>query len=459
MGTQKQDALFEDSAKKRKTEKEKSKNTQGFNFDPILFSPFITNDYSVFRILGNPADNRNGDSTSPKIIFISMIMGDDDKPFRCIWPHKGTPEGNSWLLWKVFNKVMSYKWDSTAEKRRYHYEENHPNIFNRVSKNGKPQNKFERGWTPSKTVVMNVINRDMMEEHKEHKKTFVISKKVSESKDGRLFYEPGIPYTTYSQIWDEIVGAWGNWQDYDVVVQKLTEDPFYRVYHAENDFQKLINITDGSIKEKINPDLSTRPLTEEELSWERYDLDKLYKVTSATKIYYKLSVFIKSVDAAFGTKYSEELDTLVELEKKEKASDSTTYSTSSSSDSDDDVFSDDSEEDGNVFSADEEDFENSPSEEEKPKVETPKVRERKTSASEEKSEYAVDFEALADSYEGIKDMTDKEKSVVTGFDADKGTFTYNDDIGDLFVCLNEKNGCTMLSPEFYHACPACGSAF
>ena len=61
--------------------------------------------------------------------------------------------------------------------------------------------------------------------------------------------------------------------------------------------------------------MAVRPLTEEELSWERTDLDKIYPTTSYQKIYNRLKLFIQQVDAAFKTNFTDELEKLVEDEK------------------------------------------------------------------------------------------------------------------------------------------------
>lgn len=56
-------------------------------------------------------------------------------------------------------------------------------------------------------------------------------------------------------------------------------------------------------------------LTEEEASWERYDLDKLYATTSYTKLWNRLRDTIKAIDNELDTHFYEELKELADKEK------------------------------------------------------------------------------------------------------------------------------------------------
>jgi len=58
-------------------------------------------------------------------------------------------------------------------------------------------------------------------------------------------------------------------------------------------------------------------MTDEERSWEQYDLNKLFKFTTYTKIYNHLKGKIARIDAALDTNFLAELKFLVDKEKAE----------------------------------------------------------------------------------------------------------------------------------------------
>ena len=121
MSDTERDKLFGDAKVSRQTEKMKEAEKKNYSdYEEVQFGALRMNALSSFRILGNPASNRMGDETSPKNVVMSMITGDDDKKFRCIWPDAPNGDvGKNWILGKIFNKVMAYKWDSEANERSY----------------------------------------------------------------------------------------------------------------------------------------------------------------------------------------------------------------------------------------------------------------------------------------------------------------------------------------------------
>ena len=111
MSQEERDAMFVDAGKHKQTEKEDLERQKigGGGYEQAVYGPLYLNTFSSFRFLGNPAENRLGDSKSPKIVTYSMITGDDDKRFRCVWPGMPTIEGSkTWILAKIFNKVLAY---------------------------------------------------------------------------------------------------------------------------------------------------------------------------------------------------------------------------------------------------------------------------------------------------------------------------------------------------------------
>ena len=310
--------------------------------------------------------------------------------------------------------------------------------------------------------MMNVIDRTLMEHHIKEKQTVLISKKVSTTSQGKFWYDPGLPYTAYNEIWEEIVSNYGDWENYDIVIMKASEQPFYRVYHGVDEFKKF----SGKTKEFDGTYLSyaEKPLTDEEKNWERYDIDKLFPITSYTRILSKLGIFINQVDQIFNTKYHEELSDLASQEKEERkqnkeetkstpVSDNVLKTNDFTTEEEVETFisTEAADKAGDVFNDVKDDVKEDVKEE--VKEETP-TRTRKAKATVEKTE--INWDELGESLEGIKSMTNAEKVMVHNYDSDKGTFIYINN-PSLFSCPT--TGCTMKTPEEFIGCPACGVIF
>ncbi len=437
--------LFKKAGNARKDERaaeaEKRNNTGG-GYTEIAYLALIAGKDRVFRVLGNPKSNRQ-DGTDPKSVFISPFMlGDDDKTFRCVWPNK--EDEPNWIMYKIMDKVMGYKWNSEKKERDFLHKATHPSIFNRVAKNNKIENPYETGWKPGQIVVANIIDRHDPEYHIENKHTKGISKKVKVSND-TAYYEPGVPITVYNTIWDDVVEFNGDWQNYDVSVKKLTEKPWYKAFHCGNELHKIMDPTAKSV-------IVDGPLTAEELAYEKYDWDKLFPVTAYSKIKKKLGAFIQAVDAAFKTSYYEELLVLVEAEKERKKQEKAVRDANKVE-----------ETPATTVEA------SAPITEVKPAVETvevkveekvaepTKVAERPTqprpAATRPVAAKVFDVNALpqTDNLAGFAKLTDAEKACIVGIDQD--TFVY-----EASLTVYECPECAYPSPGTFATCPSCGNA-
>ena len=356
-------------------------------------------------------------------------VGDNDKKFRCIWPSR--EDNDSWILWKIFNKVMDSEWRD--DERHYFNKKIHPNLFWRVHKNNNQGNTFERGWLPKLFIIMNCISRDDMTWHNTNKHTALLSRKVSEYGDGKVFYDPGVPALVYNSVFDDVVSYAGDYQKYDVVIKRMKEKPYYKIFHGVDDYNKF-----GSEMPNFDRDLAGTPLTEEELNWERYDIDKFFPITAYSKIQKRLKIFIAQVDEIFGTHYSEELDSLVEEEKKNRPVDT-----------EEDQQEDSAPTVHNTVEEEEEEVKETPvteAKEQPVKEREPKNREKKSSLDMEKLKF-------------YSKLNEKEIDSIIGWDEKKGSLTYKEGSGDIYKCSNKDDGCTMETPEFFHVCPLCGEEF
>ena len=433
--------VFQQSLDKRRAEKkqeaDRKANAGSVQFESINYTALSAGEFKQIRMLGFPANNRMDDPTSVKTVNISMIEGDDGKKFRVVWPDKSQKD---WLLWQVLRKVLQYKWNPDEKKREFIHRENHKSVFDMVFSNSNPQNKYEKGWEPSNVTLMNVIDRSIMDQHREAKKTFVLSKRGSEMANGGMWYDSGVPTIFYDEIYDNIAAAYGLWVYYDIVVVKNTKQPYYNVFHAKDSARQL-----AGLGFEVNMEYAEQPLTDEELSWERYDFDKLFPVTSHTKILNRLGNKISLIDKSFGTKFHETLEELVEEEKKARAEVSDEGNSSSNS--------------------------NEERQEPEPTQDAPKPKPRarvklEDSApdkpEQEDSEYPDFIQDAIDKY-GVANMdklTEDNISMISGYDAEKQTFIYSypgdpDTEVDIYTCTNES--CPMLTPNGFEFCPRCGS--
>lgn len=430
MGQSRKD-LFEKAGKLRKKEKEKeSSGFEGGAYEEVVYTALEQEEDKVVRIIGSPLQVREK-GTDPKLSYISMIMGDNGKKFRCIWPDK--TEDSSWILWSIYDKVLSYDWDSSKNVKRFHNADSHPECFRRVAKNNS-DNQFEQGWKPSKFVHMNIIDRHDMDWHRENKHYKVLSKKASEAGE-RIWFEPGIPEYLYQKIWDGVVEYNGDWHNYDVALRKLSANPWYEAFHAIDDQKK--------IQKDVLDLISDQDLTEEEFTWEGYDFDKLFPVTSYAKIKSRLGKFIQRVDLDFNTGFYDELLSLVEIEEqnREKVSGSKSVVVNEKDDDDEDDYQ-------------EEEVDLDLEEEEQAPPTRSRVREK----------IEIDWDGLADGsfngteYKGVPEMTDDEKAMVLSV-KDNGAFKYVEKWNGSKVSLLQNPSSDFISPEEFHVDPLSGEVF
>ncbi len=431
--------------KKSKEAEASKKSASGFSYQDTTWTSLEGTESSldkIIRIVGHFPNNREK-STDAKALWFSKIKGDSGKTIHCIWPSKD--EKPDWILYRVLERVLEYKWNKEKQTRDYIYQDKFPAIFKRVMKNG-DEHKFAQGWKPKQIMLVNVLDRADMAWHKEHKKTKVLSKSAFEVKDG-LGYEFGVPNYLYETIFDDVVEYYGHWEQYDIALRRSKDKPYYHAFHGEGD---LIKISGNSKAHIVKGDLS-----EEEKGWERQDLDAISKVAGYQKLKKHLLVFLKSVDEAFYSNFAEELSDLAADEKKDYEKKKAEAAAA------------------NAPQQDEPDTDSAPPADVPPAApasrraapEAP-APEAPASAADELGEI-IDFDGLTSGsyngtkYLGIEKLSDSEKSKIHAVN-DDGSFTYLVD-GKLLrttadgLLPEEKS--KFLSPECFATCPKTGLTF
>jgi len=289
------------------------KGTGGYssNYEELKYTGLETKRPKIVRVLGG-LPKAGADAFTARITQVAKIKGDDGKTFRCVLPLKDDAPDH--ILWRIINRVNETTY--VNRKRVYVNETKHKEIFDLVNYNGvadAAKQKFEKGWEGRNVIVMNVIDREQMAWHRENKHSMLLSRSIGLSKDGREFAEEGVPvFGFYTNIAQHMFKHYGNWEGYDMMIVRngTTENP-YRIASATA--FKLGNIPE--LPAALAPIVSVTPLTEEERSWARYDLSKLYQPSSYTKLFNKLKVAIQTIDARLGTKFYKELEYEAEKEK------------------------------------------------------------------------------------------------------------------------------------------------
>lgn len=329
--------VFEEAMKKIEEGKarDERKRAGGFDFEDIqkMFLHFgeKTRTERVFRIYGNPLEMRKNNS-DPKLIYFSRIVKDGGKSFtNIIWKTKlndiGVPEiDEDWILYRLYKKVMEADWrnytdDEKKERndnKRGEYIPRHSGTksFARINQNRRTQDtntKIKVSFYPKKRVILNVIDRmDNWCVENKHSKILMASGSPYEFTNDKgekvvinYVNDIGIPYLAYTLIFENVVKFHHGW-DIDIVAKATGE-----LSHA----YEIRDVTETKISELSKKVGKDGPMTAEELAYELYDIDKLYREASYTKLYKNLIGLFKLVDSDFppsspGEGFTEELTKL-----------------------------------------------------------------------------------------------------------------------------------------------------
>lgn len=297
---------------------------------------------AVVRILGNPAEARSTPFDARAVLY-SQILDDTGKKYsKIFWPmevehtvmHK-LPSGlevpvhtydierplKEWILHEFMDAVLHGEWEEVEpgqgefgrkkDLNKIFTHKGHP-VWQRIRFNQKPDGK-PRQFKYRKLVALNAIDRaDSWCADNNHTK--LLSAGVGESTNNKgetvVFVEPGLSLKAYNKILDNIVGSIGNWAMYDIILVRSKDD---------NDKETAVAcIRDTAIPviaKKIGKD---GPTTAEELKYERYNLDEELAFTSYFKLKKTIGKAMLAWDRDHRTTFCENLDELIEIEKKER---------------------------------------------------------------------------------------------------------------------------------------------
>lgn len=271
----------------------------------------------VIRILGNPPGFGEAKPSDARVVIISRIVADDGKMIRVCRPSYeyfvNNGEAPEYFLDKVIRAAKGCRWING--KRVCLLQEKNPALYDKVDKNGFDPSDFrykvDKGWAGRAVFLANVIDRGQMDTHRSTKHSMLLSKKISYKGD-KEYAEDGVPaYGFVDKLIPKVV-AYGPWEGYDLSVRKTGQ--------MSNPYQVCVA---SRVPEEVQSDVrqyivARAELTEEEASWERYDLNKLYATTSYTKLWNRLRDTIRAIDKELDTHFYEELKELADKEKEKE---------------------------------------------------------------------------------------------------------------------------------------------
>lgn len=289
---------------------------EGAEIPDITYLPLTQNKCHVFRMVGESLEMREK-PTDPFMIERSMVKDDDGKWFTMIWD-----KDSDWPMRRLMRVLAKYKWDKelNSGKGGRVYTNEGCELLKRFNTNNEDDKKVVSGMEPKKFILANVIDR-MDDWCKENNHTKMIAWDMKEQ-DGKVYYTPGMSAGLYKTIFDVKCAEIGHhFEDVDFVIRRYSEktrpneSTNYVLYWQEE------KTAIGQLSKKDDVDYYSKivegDLTDEELSYVRYELENIpfiSKPTPAGVILKKLGKFIKAVDA----KYDLDVYTqLVELKEKE----------------------------------------------------------------------------------------------------------------------------------------------
>lgn len=320
---------FQEALKQREKRKKREESKSSFtekDFEIIHWLGLEEKGSTAIRLIGNPVEFRQK-PTDTKLVYRSKIVSHakENTYFYVNW--KQTTEtrkgfefesgelDKKWILFRFMNDVQAVDWIKVEgkEKKEKVFKNVNSSVYKKVKSNKIPRdlsNPYANNFYPSKIVLANIIDPSDLEFHKTTKHSKLIASKLDivDTSDGNkiLYPKPGLPYSVYSAIVDNLVSKVGGW-DFDIVIKRdVDADPMYSVNH----------FSDFAVPKEIKAYCSEKDYSDLEL--ELYDLDSLYPVTTYAKLKYNLLPLFKEWDKESGSNYAEELEELADEEASKK---------------------------------------------------------------------------------------------------------------------------------------------
>ena len=472
------DDVFTAFANKAKADQEAEKNRklQKSNFtreyEEVKWVGLEESQPKIIRIVGlPPASMTGGRPTQPTDaheIWFSTIKDDSGNKIQLKLPPKGDDLQHSHIMWRIINSVKEVEWIKNPapgqEKKRFKYAAKP--WFDTVVHGGYDpvqdefQYKISKGWQGQEVIIMNVIDRED-DWCKENKHTKLLSKKINVSKDGVEYPAVGVPSYGFVTELAALAGRYGSWEKYDLAIRRTGQtNPPYEVKPAT--IYANAGLAEAEVGEAKMSFISKEPsLTEEEKSWARYDISKLYAPTTYNKILTHLGNTIKAIDADLRLNYYEELQGLAYREKKEFEE---KYGTSNAEVQDTPI-----PEQEDLSPLDESSILAAPATSSAATTPNPAptvtvtrtIATPTTESTYNATALSPDKIALLKGWSLLKPEEQEQiKDVVLNPDGTIKEIVYSENSKTTIQCIDEKGeGCGYYSPQDFSHCPVCGASY
>lgn len=313
-----------------KAQNKSSGNFSGGSYEQQTWCGLETNQPHIVRLVGNPPESMTpgfkAGPTDAHELYIETIKDDNGKRMSLRLPPHAEDITDEHIMWRIINRVKEVEWkDDPANpgKRIKCYKNEKSLVFDKVTHGGFNANdpaeansyRYSRGWGGQQVCIMNVIDRED-DWCATNKHTKLLSKRVT-YKDGNIWPTIGVPSYGFMSALQKLTKVYGNWSHYDIQIVKTGQmNTPYELKNAS--YYKSAGVPEID-QSKLNV-ISTAPdLTAEEQAYERYDIEKLYHVTSYRSLRDRLGVTIKEIDSTLHTHFYEELESLAAREEAEYA--------------------------------------------------------------------------------------------------------------------------------------------
>lgn len=447
-------------------EKEKKNRFPPKEYEKIKYVGLSKEHPTIVRFVGNfveedPLAHRKN-PTDMKFMHISKIKDDSGKVFYLYLPLRGDDPETDHIMWRIIDKVFAKEWikdPKTGKKKSVDINESeHPAIYEMVKKggftaaDGEMTYKCARGWKGPEMFLINCIDR-RDDWCKVNKHTKILSKNVNVSvnKDGQEteFAEFGVPaYGFFGPLTTLRKNFKQGWEKFDVVITRTgngteTVNNLFNgtAFTSPAALQAGLDKGMGIKEEEYKFISQNNDLTDEELSYQRYDLDENFKTTSYHTLKKKLFKSIQKIDLELDTHFAQELTQLEEEESKKWKEENNIKETEST-------------EKETVAT---EEASTHITEDATPANKAPVTR--RTVASESTGLSAEKIAVL----KGYNQMSAEEKSyikdVILKADGTIDHIEWTDTAPALLDCPRDQGGCGQLSPNSMSLCPVCAKRF
>ena len=368
--------------------------------------------------------------TDHRFFYYSFMKDDNNKFFPFKW---GFEAWYKHPIYELVKTVAKYKYDETKPKgQQKTYDNEGCELLLDIVKNGDASNTLSNGWQPTKTLLMNVLDRmDTWCKDNKHSKVLTYRADHDEESD-RWKTDYGVKSSQYDEMTKLAEEEMGSICDFDFLTLKYKtakevgqgKKEYYKTLLAE---AKKPYIEEHYGEEFVNAIFED--YDEEEMSYEQYDFDSMPLYRASTMGYFlsKKASFVQAVDKKYGTDFFTKFTAIANEEKKARGEEVEETTTTESKEVEKEITTEESKTTTSRRSV--------------------KVEETTTEFNPRDLDKSI--------YKGIEKMSDEELSKIVGVD-DEGLLIFAEGV-TLEAC--EKKDCLKSFDLNSQVCPYCSSEY